>query len=194
MLHVPNIKALRLPISEKKIFKDFCHSFPFGSHGNQSLVWNPMFWTTLVKPQTINIPAKFHQDWPSGLGYVQRNCGRRTIDDRHFVLRWANKAIFSESNSHVFSNCYRFTPGNMVAMLEKDQSLPLPCWTETMGMNPKVRTMGWAELWFKPHSSVNPIVSVQHCLSKEWSFSCQDSRNDSFDWLVGTFGFLWSVC
>ena len=80
--YIPNNKALCLLVSEKKIFKDFAIFFPFGCHGNQTYGWNSISWTTLVQLHPSNIPAKFHQDWPCGLGgeVVLRNCGRRTTD------------------------------------------------------------------------------------------------------------------
>ena len=64
------MKALRLLRSEKKIFKDFASFFPFFCHGNQSYGGNLILSTTLVehKKKKKTIPAKFHQDWPTGLG------------------------------------------------------------------------------------------------------------------------------
>ena len=38
--YIPNIKALCLLVSGKKIFKDFAIFFYFGCHGNQSYDWN----------------------------------------------------------------------------------------------------------------------------------------------------------
>ena len=49
-------------------FQRFCNFLPFGCHGNQTNGWNSISWTTLVELHPRNIPAKFHQDWPSGLG------------------------------------------------------------------------------------------------------------------------------
>jgi hypothetical protein len=40
----------------------------FGCHGNQSSLWNLSLGTTLVELQARNIPAKFQQIWPHGLG------------------------------------------------------------------------------------------------------------------------------
>jgi hypothetical protein len=48
----------------------------FGCHGNQSSLWNLILLTTLVELNARNIPAKFQQIWPSGLGgeVVRSNC------------------------------------------------------------------------------------------------------------------------
>ena len=58
------MKALGLAVREKKIFK----VFPFGCHGNQSSAWNGILLTTFVEDHPRNIPVKFYQNWPSGLG------------------------------------------------------------------------------------------------------------------------------
>ena len=89
-------------------FQRFCNFLHFGCHGNQTNGWNSISWTTLVELYPRNIPAKFHQDWPSG--FRRRRClkklwttddARRTTDDghwaitkahhEHFVLRWAKQ-------------------------------------------------------------------------------------------------------
>ena len=62
------IKALRLLVSEKKIFKYFSIFFPFGCYGNQSYRLNSIPRTTLVELHPRHTSAKFHQDSPSGLG------------------------------------------------------------------------------------------------------------------------------
>ena len=49
-------------------FQRFCYFLHFCCHGNQSYDWNSISGTTLVELHPRNIPAKFHQDWPSGLG------------------------------------------------------------------------------------------------------------------------------
>ena len=91
------------PSSVWEDFQRFCNFLLFGCYDNQTNGWNSISWTTLVELHSRNIPAKFHQDWPSGLGAedVFRNCRRRTTHDRHwaikkahhehFVLRWAKK-------------------------------------------------------------------------------------------------------
>ena len=52
----------------RRSFSKILLFFHFGCHGNQSYDWNSISWTPLVELHPRNIPAKFHQDWPSGLG------------------------------------------------------------------------------------------------------------------------------
>ena len=69
MLHTKYQSSMPSSFREED-FQRFClaNFFHFGCHGNQSCDWNLIFRTTLVELHPRNIPAKFHQGWPSGLG------------------------------------------------------------------------------------------------------------------------------
>ena len=72
---------------KKKLF-----FFSFCCHGNHSYGWNSILLTTLVELHPKNIPAKFHQDWPTVKGEKmfkelgtdgQMNAGQRPITIPH---------------------------------------------------------------------------------------------------------------
>ena len=67
MLHTKYQSSMPSSFREED-FQRFCYFFPFGCHGNQSYDWNSISCTPLVELYPRNIPAKFRQDWPSGLG------------------------------------------------------------------------------------------------------------------------------
>ena len=64
----------------QEYFQRFCNFFPFGCHGMAELWVEFNLLNNLVELHPRNIPAKFHQDWPRGLGGDVVDDTRQTPD------------------------------------------------------------------------------------------------------------------
>jgi hypothetical protein len=67
MFHAKYLSSISFGFLQED-FSRFFKRKSFGCHGNLSSLWNLSFLTTLVELYARNIPAKFQQIWPSGLG------------------------------------------------------------------------------------------------------------------------------